>query len=133
MRISNLFPITVVFLILNGCSATAKRGELTKAVLANDPKLVRELLENKADVNENLGTDIDRITPIIVSMALGHDEVTRILLNQNPKQWETYRGYSPRDFTFHLHRGDSTPSPLLGPPFGPLSGPVPTSLPGGVK
>jgi ankyrin repeat protein len=111
------FLFTVISLCLAGCNDTSKnsvenetinkevsstqriptKGKLSLAVLKGDTAQVLELLKMGADINENIGTEEQVITPLLLAIAEANSAMTQLMLQNGAEQNLTYGGYKPKD------------------------------------
>ena len=77
-------------------------GELTKAVIQDDSSRVSRLLEMGADVNENIGTEANRITPLLSAIVLGNETLASALILRGASPLSTFEGYDAVDLADHL-------------------------------
>jgi hypothetical protein len=78
-----------------------RKGDLCRAIRDGaDAKTIAELVERGADVNENLGDEENRITPLIVASLSRSPHATNIrafLLSRMAHADATYEGYTADD------------------------------------
>ena len=77
-------------------------GRLTAAVIAGDIARVDRLLELGADMNENLGTPTEAITPILVAISAGNPVMAHSLALRGAMAWPGNRGYSAIDYALFV-------------------------------
>lgn len=77
-------------------------GELTKAVIQNDSSRVSRLIEMGADVNENIGSEANRITPLLAAIVLGNEPLASALIIRGASPLATFEGYDAVDLADHL-------------------------------
>jgi len=79
-----------------------ERGALVDASARGDYDLAYSLIRRGADVNENVGTAEDSITPLIAATAKGRDRVVALLLQNGADVQASYQGYSSVDLAIFL-------------------------------
>lgn len=77
-------------------------GELTRAVIQNDASRAARLIQMGADVNENVGTESNRITPLLAAIALGNQPMANTLLAKQASTKPSYEGYDAIDYADYL-------------------------------
>lgn len=82
-------------------------GELTKAVIQNDASRVSRLIEMGADVNENIGSQPNRITPLLAAVAMGNQTLANALIMRGASPLFSYGGYDTLDYADHLSLSDT--------------------------
>lgn len=78
-------------------------GELVCAVVLNDGPRINRLLAMGSDINENIGTQENQITPLLAAIALGNEPLIASLLMHGASQASAYQGYSATDFADFLN------------------------------
>ena len=73
------------------------QGTLSLAVVQGDAVQVIRLLKEGADINENMGTAPEIVTPLFLAIASSNSAITQILLQNGADPSVTYRQYRPRD------------------------------------
>ncbi len=84
---------------------TPTSGLLSAAVAANDLPRVRDLVAAGADVNENIGTEGEQITPIMISTARGYREIALFLVHEGARTTDSFKEYDARDFAAYVFGG----------------------------
>ena len=82
-------------------------GDLSRAVARGDEYGAIRLLNRGADINENVGTDENRVTPLLIAVADGNEKITHMLIRSGASLDVQYQGYRPSDFTAYGNQ-DST-------------------------
>jgi len=115
--------VVVVALILTGCTESPKggtpsiagartsqqpvHGALVRAVAAGDVSRARALLKQGADINENVGTETEEITPLLAAIATGNETIAVYLAERGAVFHSMFHGYRPRDYSLSAF-GDSS-------------------------
>jgi hypothetical protein len=87
---------------------------LTLAVLKDDRKKVRELLEKGADVDENSGTEDEPITPIIFAISRHNPQMAITLINEGKAdRKQDVFGYTLATYVHQVFPQDLSANELL--------------------
>ncbi len=112
--ISSLLLLSIIALGLScsrqkiSPSATSyNHGDLVRAAATGDRKRVVELLGQGVDINENVGSIQQSITPLIVSIVRGHSSIASLLLANGASTDPKFDGYSAYDYALRLLGGNS--------------------------
>lgn len=73
-------------------------GALSRAVAKHDLTLTRTLVESGADVNENVGSEERPITPLLIAVAQGDEDIAKYLIGHGADAAVAYDGYTAADF-----------------------------------
>lgn len=73
-------------------------GELSRAVARGDESETIRLIKQGADINENVGSDENRITPLLIAVADGNEKITHRLIRSGASLDIQYMGYGPGDY-----------------------------------
>jgi ankyrin repeat protein len=74
------------------------KRELIKAVYEGDKKAVVELINAGANINETIGTEQNRITPLLTAIILENTEIARLLIQFDADLSVTYQGYKALEY-----------------------------------
>ncbi len=106
-----------VALITVGCSGKKKdaypnmekpnKGDLIRAIIANDHRAFDGALLRGADVNENIGTASNEITPLLTAVAYDHQQMAFDLIERGAATHPAYEGFTAKDFAYEIS-GDFT-------------------------
>ncbi len=77
-------------------------GELSRAVAQNDLSKVEQLLNAGAVIDENIDSDTEHISPLVVALLRGHFELARYLIDRGASTRVSYAGYNPKDFAYQV-------------------------------
>ncbi|MBI1860337.1 MAG: hypothetical protein HYR96_05400 [Deltaproteobacteria bacterium] len=77
-------------------------GLLTLAVLAADGARVDRLIEMGSDINENVGTAADALTPLLAAIATANAALAISLVIRGASPVIRFQGYSALDFALGL-------------------------------
>jgi len=123
--IQSKYYFLLFWVLISGCSndnvtninAHLKRptpalGELSKAVVRSNKGKVIELLDQGANVNENVGTDSEPITPLILAIGTKLDSLAIILLERGADPAQRAYGYQLLEFA-HFKDDGHTPEKLF--------------------
>ncbi len=77
-------------------------GELTRAVANNQRSKVASLLDAGATIDENIDSDSEHISPLMVALLRGHYELARFLLERGASPYVSYAGYNAKDFAYQV-------------------------------
>ena len=88
--------------------APISKGDLFRAVARGERDRVSELLSRGADVNENVSTNKEEVTPLLAAIANGDEDIARILVLNGASVRASFKGYTPNDFA-NLRFGGRNP------------------------
>lgn len=88
-----------------------KKGDVVRAVIADNHERLLHLLNSGADINENVSYDGDTLTPLIAAVATGNKRLAALLIRNGAAVYPTYRGFSAEDLA--LYEGDEETASLL--------------------
>ncbi len=80
---------------------------LSKAVVDGNESKVRGLLDQGADINENVSDARNPVTPLMIAVAKHHTAIARLLLERGAESELKFQGYTAEDFSIYLS-DDST-------------------------
>lgn len=78
------------------------KGELVRAVTIGDTARVTKLIQMGADLNENIGDETNRVTPLLVAVALQNISVANGLILRGASFRDSFEGYNAFDFAEHM-------------------------------
>jgi hypothetical protein len=90
----------------NPSARAISKGDVVRAVMANDRERLRLLISRGADINENVGDSENAITPIMAAIVNRRTEIALELLDNGASMSPTYFGYSAQAFALGV-LGDS--------------------------
>ncbi len=111
-KILNFFvkklPLIIALTALVSCSKTVLDttkleipappvGSLTVAAFEGDVRLVSELLQKGAYIDENIGDETNQITPLMAAIANKQDEVAKLLVEKGATLYPTYNLFNATD------------------------------------
>lgn len=92
--------------------ATLVKGSLVKAVYEGELATVKRLVAAGADVNENIGTEVDEITPLLTAVAYGREDIALYLLDNKAVLHSAFKGYRSKEYATQVFP-DGSKVPLL--------------------
>ncbi len=85
-----------------------EKGDLIRAIIDDDLERVKLLLNAGADINENIGSETDEITPLIAAVILRREQIASHLIEKGAQLHPMYKGYQANDFAFSIY-GEESP------------------------
>jgi hypothetical protein len=77
-------------------------GALFRAAANGNTETVADLIARGADLDENLGTRAEQVTPLLAAIVNGHGDAADLLIHAGAKVYPLFRGYSAKDFALFL-------------------------------
>ena len=74
---------------------------ILKAVSSNDRAQVDSLLRKGADINLNYGDAEDSVTLLMIAVAMGYEDMAKLLIANGAESSSTFEGYNAKDFAIH--------------------------------
>lgn len=102
-------PALLPLAVFQGCTGKidsikepvqAGKGAVIRSVISGSTDQVRTALAKGGDVNENIGTDKDQVTPLLVAVAQDKLEIVQLLLSKGANSQTSFHGYRPEDIAF---------------------------------
>ena len=77
-----------------------KKGSLFRAIVRDNFAEVINLTDAGADINENIGSPTDEITPLLAAVAFGNERITNLLIERGAAAHSAFQKYTAKDFAF---------------------------------
>ena len=77
------------------------------AAAVGDENRAKELIRTGADINENVGTPDEALTPLLAATIAGHPAIATLLLKNGAALEPCFRGHDAFVFALRLFGGDS--------------------------
>lgn len=87
---------------------TPEPGDVLRAVVNDHFDCLKDLARAGANINENMGTDTEQMTPLMAAVALQREPIAQYLLERGAALHPMFSGYRARDFVFHIYGDKST-------------------------
>lgn len=86
--------------------APIQKGDLVKAVAVDNYEQALSLLDAGADANENIGTGVKEITPLLTAVAYGRERLVLLLLERGAATHPAFNRYTANDFALKTFGDD---------------------------